>query len=167
MKTMWAPWRIDYILGDKEGGCIFCQALGARDDLTLFKGALTMVVMNKFPYSNGHLLVAPVRHIAALHELDRREMGALMVMVEASVGILKSAMNPDGFNVGLNLGRVAGAGVEEHLHFHIVPRWHGDVNALTVFADVRVIPEHIVSTYEKLKPGFDALNVLEENGAPE
>ncbi len=167
MKTMWAPWRIEYIQGEKEGDCIFCSALGDLDDLTLFSGRLTMVVMNKFPYSNGHLLVAPVRHLSTLHELVRDEMAALLGMVEASVGILKKAMNPDGFNVGLNLGKVAGAGVEEHLHFHIVPRWFGDVNALTVFSDVRVIPEHIESTYRNLKPHFEALTLTLESGVPE
>ena len=122
--------------------------------MTLYKGRETLVVMNKFPYINGHLLVAPVRHIAALDELNKPEMGELLATVERSVGILKAVMKPDGFNVGLNLGRVAGAGIEEHLHFHIVPRWSGDTNALTVFADVRVIPEHIQETYNNLKPYF-------------
>lgn len=158
MKTVWAPWRIEYITSEKEQGCIFCMALAEKDDLTLYKGASTMVMMNKYPYINGHLLVAPRKHISQLHQLSQEEMGALLKMVEQSIGILKRVMNPDGFNVGLNLGKVAGAGVEEHLHFHIVPRWFGDTNALTVFADVRVIPEHIQSTYNNLKPGFDELD---------
>lgn len=157
MKTMWAPWRMEYILGDKDKGCIFCKALSENDDLTLFKGKGTMVVMNKYPYINGHLLVAPVRHLSSLGSLDKEEMGELLLAVERSIAILKKVMNPDGFNVGLNLGRVAGAGVEEHLHFHIVPRWFGDTNALTVFADVRVIPEHIQATYSNLKPEFDKM----------
>ena len=154
MKTMWAPWRMEYILGDKEEGCIFCNALSKSDGLTLLKGEDTMVMMNKFPYINGHLLVAPVRHIAALDQLSKHEMGELLASVDRSVRILKQAMKPDGFNVGLNLGKVAGAGVEEHLHFHVVPRWFGDTNALTVFADVRVVPEHLEATYENLKPYF-------------
>ena len=157
MKTMWAPWRMEYILGDKEDGCIFCKALAEQDNLTLYKGNMTMVVMNKFPYINGHLLVATTRHISALNQLDKGEMGDLLETVEQSVGILKKVMSPDGFNIGLNLGKVAGAGVEEHLHFHIVPRWFGDTNALTVFADVRVIPEHLLATYNNLKPYFDKL----------
>lgn len=157
MKTMWAPWRMEYILGDKEGGCIFCKALGEQDELTLFKGKVTMVMMNKYPYINGHLLVSPTRHLSTLDQLCKDEMGDLLLTVEQSVAILKRVMNPDGFNIGLNLGKVAGAGVEEHLHFHIVPRWFGDTNALTVFADVRVIPEHIKATYNNLKPGFDQL----------
>ena len=157
MKTMWAPWRMEYILSDKEDGCIFCKAFSQQDELTLFKGQGTMVVMNKYPYINGHLLVAPIRHLSTLRQLNRNEMGDLLLTVEQSIAILKEVMNPEGFNVGLNLGKVAGAGVEEHLHFHIVPRWFGDTNALTVFADVRVIPEHIKATFNKLKPGFDRL----------
>jgi len=154
---MWAPWRMEYILSDKEDGCIFCKALTTDDDLTLYKGPVTTVVMNKYPYINGHLLVAPVRHISGLEQLDGTEKQILLDTVDKAVAILKDVMNPDGFNVGLNLGRVAGAGVEEHLHFHIVPRWFGDVNALTVFADVRVIPEHIQTTYGNLKPHFDKM----------
>lgn len=158
MKTVWAPWRIEYILDNsKSAGCVFCNALGKDDDLTLFKGKLSMVVMNKFPYINGHLLVAPVKHISGLDELDRKEKADLLELVDRSIAILKLVMKPDGFNVGLNLGKVAGAGIEEHLHFHIVPRWFGDTNALTVFADVRVIPEHIKATYNNLKPHFDNL----------
>lgn len=159
MKTMWAPWRMEYILADKEEGCVFCDGLSKNDDLTLYKGNDTMVMMNKFPYINGHLLVAPVQHLSALDQLGKRQMGELLATVERSVDILKKVMKPDGFNVGLNLGKVAGAGVEEHLHFHIVPRWFGDTNALTVFADVRVIPEHIKATYENLKPHFETLNL--------
>ena len=158
MHTMWAPWRMDYILADKDDRCVFCDALGRNDDLTLYKGNTTLVVMNKFPYINGHLLAAPVRHVAGLDELDLDEKRDLLTIVDCSVALLKQAMMPEGFNVGLNLGRVAGAGVEEHLHFHIVPRWSGDVNALTVFADVRVIPEHLQQTYSNLKPLFDELN---------
>lgn len=158
MKTMWAPWRIEYILNNKENRCIFCAALQDQDDLTLFKGKVTLVTMNKYPYINGHLLVAPIRHISSLDQLNRTEMGEMLVTVEKAVGILKTVMKPDGFNVGLNLGKVAGAGVEEHLHFHIVPRWLGDTNALTVFGEVRVIPEHIKATYNNLKPYFDKID---------
>jgi ATP adenylyltransferase len=154
---------MEYILGDKPAGCVFCDALDKNDDLTLFKGNDTMVMMNKFPYINGHLLVAPKKHLSTLDQLSRYEMGELMATVEKSVGILKRVMNPDGFNVGLNLGKVAGAGVEEHLHFHVVPRWFGDTNALTVFADVRVIPEHIKTTYDNLKPHFKNLNLSTKN----
>ena len=158
MKTMWAPWRMEYILAEKEERCIFCDALSQNGELTLYQGPDTLVIMNKFPYINGHLLVAPRRHLSGLTQLNKHEMGELLATVDRSVEILKRVMTPDGFNVGLNLGKVAGAGVEEHLHFHIVPRWLGDTNAFTVFADVRVIPEHIKATYENLKPHFHALN---------
>ena len=160
METMWAPWRIEYILSEKEKGCVFCQALKDKDALTLHKGGQTLVVMNKFPYINGHLLVAPIDHISTLDQLEKNDMGILLSSIEKSIGILKKVMQPDGFNVGLNLGKVAGAGVEEHLHFHIVPRWFGDTNAFTVFAEVRVIPEHIEATFKKLKPHFDNLEEI-------
>jgi ATP adenylyltransferase len=158
VQTIWAPWRIEYIKGLKKPGCVFCNAMRIHDELTLYKGTQIMVVMNKYPYINGHLLVAPIRHISTLDQLDRNEMASLLSMVDRSIDILKQAMKPDGFNVGLNLGKVAGAGVEEHLHFHIVPRWFGDTNALTVFADVRVIPEHLQATFDNLKPFFDLLD---------
>ena len=159
MKTMWAPWRIEYILGAKEKGCIFCNALSVSDQLTLYKGKRTLVVMNKYPYINGHLLVAPVRHLSMLDQLSQDEMGTLLVTVEQSVAVLKKVMRPEGFNIGLNLGRVAGAGIEEHLHFHIVPRWSGDTNALAVFADVRVIPQHLQETFALLKPHFQNIQL--------
>ncbi len=138
---------------------MFCNALGESPELTLFKGADTMVVMNKYPYINGHLLVAPTRHVAGLDELSQPEMGILLATVRHSVAVLKKAMRPEGFNVGLNLGRVAGAGIEEHLHFHIVPRWTGDTNALAVFADIRVIPQHLQETYALLKPHFEKIRL--------
>ncbi len=159
MKTMWAPWRIEYILGAKEKGCVFCNAISVNDQLTLYKGKDTLVIMNKYPYINGHLLVAPARHVSALGELDQNEMGILLATVEQSVAIIKKVMRPEGFNIGLNLGRVAGAGIEEHLHFHIVPRWSGDTNALAVFADVRVIPQHLQETFELLKPHFQTIDL--------
>ena len=163
MKTMWAPWRMEYILSEKEDVCIFCDGFSKNDDLTLFKGDDTIVMMNKFPYINGHLLVAPIRHISGLDQLNKSEMGELLSTVDRSVKVLKQVIKPDGFNVGLNLGKVAGAGVEEHLHFHVVPRWFGDTNALTVFADVRVIPEHIKATYDNLKPYFNKLDLTIKN----
>jgi len=158
VKTMWAPWRMEYILSEKNDRCIFCDALSQNDELALYKGPDTLVMMNKFPYINGHLLVAPVRHLSGLDQLSKHEMGEILATVDRSVEILKQVMNPDGFNVGLNLGKVAGAGVEEHLHFHIVPRWFGDTNAFTVFADVRVIPEHLKATCDNLKPHFSNLD---------
>ena len=163
MKVLWAPWRMEYIHSDQEGGdCIFCPGHDRNQDearLILHVGPLTMVVMNRFPYINGHLLVAPVRHLSDLEALSRDEMLDLLKMVREATGVLRKAMNPEGFNVGLNLGKVAGAGMEEHLHFHIVPRWNGDTNFMTVFGEVRVIPEHIEETYGRLLPHFKELKL--------
>ncbi|MBW1772383.1 MAG: HIT domain-containing protein [Deltaproteobacteria bacterium] len=159
MKVLWAPWRMEYIQSDKEeGACIFCPGQDRSQDeerLILYVGKLTMVVMNRYPYNNGHLLVAPHRHVPGLDDLTREETQDLMANVRRSIGALKAVMAPEGFNVGLNLGQVAGAGMEDHLHFHIVPRWNGDTNLMTVVGDVRVIPEHIRETYEKLRTHFD------------
>jgi ATP adenylyltransferase len=160
MKTLWAPWRMDYILGeDKPAGCIFCPEPGENlaEKLVLFSGSLTRIMMNKYPYINGHLLVSPARHTPGLDDLTPAEMLDLLSKVRESIAILKRVMHPDGFNVGLNLGVVAGAGMESHLHFHIVPRWTGDTNFIPVFAEVRVIPEHFRQTYERLAPHFQAL----------
>lgn len=158
MENLWAPWRIEYILGKKESRCIFCPdapELTDEERLILFHGEFVMVMMNRFPYNNGHLLVAPWRHVSGLDQLSGEEMRHLMNWVRISVSILGSAMKCDGYNVGLNLGKVAGAGYEDHLHFHIVPRWHGDSNFMAVLADVRTIPEHIKQTYSKLLPLFN------------
>jgi len=157
MENLWAPWRIEYILGKREAYCIFCpegDGLSDEERLILHRGRLTMVMMNKYPYNNGHLLVAPWRHLANLNELDEDEMTAIMRWVKICTIILKRVMHPNGFNIGLNLGAAAGAGVEDHLHFHVVPRWQGDTNFLTVFGDVRSIPEHLKQTYTKLRPHF-------------
>ncbi|SMC24929.1 Diadenosine tetraphosphate (Ap4A) hydrolase [Desulfacinum hydrothermale DSM 13146] len=157
MRNLWAPWRMEYILGKREPYCIFCpegDGLSDEERLILYRGHKTMVMMNKYPYNNGHLLVAPWRHVASVEDLTDEEMTDMMRMVRECVGILRQVMHPDGFNVGLNLGAAAGAGVESHMHFHVVPRWEGDTNFMTVFAEVRSIPEHIRQTYNKLLPYF-------------
>ena len=167
MKVLWAPWRMDYILGeDKPPGCIFCPEAGENlpERLVLFSGSLTRIMMNKYPYINGHLLVAPVRHVSGLESLSDVETFELLQIVGRSIEILKEVMSPEGFNVGLNLGRVAGAGMEEHLHFHIVPRWNGDTNFMTVHGEVRVIPEHLKETYKKIRPRFDQLLTSQDSG---
>ncbi len=158
MERIWAPWRIDYILGhEKEPGCIFCDKPGADDDeenLIVHRGQGAYTIMNKFPYNNGHLLVCPYRHVHDVCELEARENSLVIQEVCRAIEVLRAVMKPQGFNVGLNLGVVAGAGIEEHLHYHIVPRWNGDSNFMPVLADVRVIPEHLRSTYHKLRDVF-------------
>jgi len=145
---------MEYVSSDnKKGGCIFCPCDDRSQDeksLILYRGNRSIVLMNRFPYINGHLLVAPLRHVSTLDTLLPEEKLDLIAMVEKSIGVLKGVMKPEGFNVGLNLGKVAGAGVEEHIHFHVVPRWSGDTNYMTVCGEVRVIPEHIQATYQKL-----------------
>jgi len=158
MKVIWAPWRMEYIVQDQEGErCIFCPGEDLREDetrLILYVGPLSMVMMNRFPYTNGHLLVAPIRHVAELESLSQDETLDLLNMVRRSIKVLKKVLSPEGFNVGVNLGKVAGAGVEDHLHFHVVPRWNGDTNYMSVLGEVRVIPEHIVKSYRELLPYF-------------
>jgi len=161
MDVIWAPWRMEYILSEKEKtGCIFCpgnDTTGDEGHLILHRGSMSIVMMNKFPYNNGHLLAAPLKHTPDLEGLSPEENLDLIITVRKSLGILKKAMSPEGFNVGLNLGKAAGAGVEEHMHFHLVPRWSGDTNFMAVTGEVRVIPEHIKETYNKLKPYFEKL----------
>ncbi len=163
MKALWAPWRMEYILSDqRRGPCIFCPGHDRSQDearLILHLGSLTMVMMNRFPYINGHLLVAPVSHVPDLESLSQEETLDLLGTVGRAIGILKRVMKPEGFNIGLNLGKVAGAGMAEHIHFHIVPRWNGDTNFMAVFAEVRVIPEHIKETYRRLLLHFEELKL--------
>ncbi len=160
MEVLWAPWRIEYILSKKEEGCIFCleeDKSKDRERLILYRGPHSIVLMNKFPYNNGHLLIAPKRHVSDICSLNEEESKEIFFMLRNSVEILRKVMNPDGFNIGVNLGKVAGAGIEEHLHFHVVPRWNGDTSFMTVLGEVRVIPEHIKQTYDKLLPYFQKI----------
>jgi ATP adenylyltransferase len=157
LRNLWAPWRVEYIVGKKPPGCIFCpenHGLSDEQRLILYRGSLTMVMMNKFPYNNGHLLVSPWRHISDLNELSADEDRELMGLLKKCTRVLKAVMRPDGFNIGLNMGREAGAGFEEHLHFHVVPRWRGDTNFMPVLADIRSIPEHLKQSYSKLLSHF-------------
>lgn len=167
MKTLWTPWRMEYILshGNKKE-CIFDAAIDTRFDkkhLILYRDKLVVVLLNRFPYANGHLLVAPARHLPDISDLSATESCALFQMIRSSVIILRKQLNPHGFNIGLNLDKVAGAGLAEHLHFHIVPRWEGDHNYMTVVADIRTIPEHIDKTFDKLLPDFQALETFDNN----
>jgi ATP adenylyltransferase len=162
MKNLWTPWRIDYILGNekKYDGCIFEAAKGKnydRDMLVLYRDSLAVILLNRFPYANGHLLVAPTRHVADLEDLDHHEASGLMEMLKTCTAILKKHLQPDGFNIGLNLGKTAGAGLAEHLHFHIVPRWDGDHNFMATIGAIRTIPEHITRTFDQLLDDFQKI----------
>lgn len=159
MKTLWTPWRMEHVLGKtpKTKGCIFeppGTACHDKHSLLLYRDQWSVVLLNRFPYANGHLLVAPTRHLADLTELTPQEQGKLMQMVTQCCAAIRATLAPDGLNVGLNLGKSAGAGIADHLHFHIVPRWDGDHNFMTICAEVRTIPQHIETTFDNLLPHF-------------
>ncbi len=152
MKTLWAPWRIEYIVGEKEKGCIFCDKPKEDNDeenLILYRGESAYIIMNRYPYSNGHLMTVPYRHINNMSELNESERLELMNLTTKCTEIL-DVMKPEGFNVGLNLGTAGGAGIDDHLHFHVVPRWSGDTNFMPLIADVKVMPEYLEDTYKTL-----------------
>ncbi len=158
MKLIWAPWRMAYIEeGAKKKGCIFCDKPEERDSrlsLVLAETAHSVVMLNKYPYNNGHLLLAPKRHEDQLSRLPPEEYEDLCEALRSSVDILLKALKPGGFNLGMNLGRCAGAGVEDHVHWHVVPRWEGDTNFMPVVGEVRVIPQHLLESYDRLSPFF-------------
>ena len=158
MKFLWAPWRIEYILAPKEGkGCFLCKGGENPEEegsLVLHVGQKALVVLNRYPYNPGHLMVAPLRHVPSLVDLDREEREEIMDLLALSLEVLRDVMNPGGFNIGVNMGKAAGAGLEDHLHVHVVPRWDGDTNFMPALADVKVVPEHIKETYRKLKRAF-------------
>jgi ATP adenylyltransferase len=139
-------------------GCIFCNKLDSPDEteLVVCRGKLAYVTLNKFPYTNGHLLVVPATHVASLEDLDTNTLTELMLLVNRSLAVLRAAYGPDGFNLGANLGRAAGAGIAEHVHLHLVPRWNADTNFMPIVAETRVLPETLDQTYARLRPLFDA-----------
>ncbi|HBG45985.1 MAG TPA: HIT family hydrolase [Deltaproteobacteria bacterium] len=160
MRQMWAPWRSEYIHAEKEAGCVFCKATAARpgEGLVLFNGSVSVVVLNKFPYNSGHLMVAPSRHVAKVEELTPEESIDMFRLIRHCTSVLTKAMNPGGFNIGMNVGKAAGAGIDDHLHMHVVPRWNGDINFMPVLSDVKVIPEHLQKTLSLLLPFFERLS---------
>ncbi|MDP8221985.1 MAG: HIT domain-containing protein [Candidatus Lernaella stagnicola] len=161
MDRIFAPWRIDYIKADQpEEGCVLCNAAQADDDaekLVLHRGVHAYVIMNKYPYTNGHLMVSPYAHLGEMTALSTEMWAEVMELTTLCVRALEMYGRPHGFNIGMNIGRVAGAGVEGHLHMHVVPRWNGDVNFMPVLADVRVINEHIGETFAALRRAFEEL----------
>lgn len=154
MENLWAPWRIEYILGKKPKGCIFCDKPAENRDeenLILYRGKYHFIIMNAFPYNNGHMMVVPYRHTATLAGWAPEERQEMMELANLGVELLRKLMKPDGFNLGINMGLVAGAGVADHIHLHVVPRWNGDTNFMPVLSDTRVISEALRATYVKLK----------------
>ena len=159
MQVLWAPWRIAYVADKAARGCIFCIALEGdrRERLLLGTTAASLVILNRFPYQNGHLMVAPRRHTASLTALPEAEHRDLAETLRRSIDTVAATFHPDGFNLGMNLGAAAGAGVVDHLHWHIVPRWAGDTNFMAAVAETRVIPQHLLETYDRLRAAFDWL----------
>ena len=161
MDYLWSPWRMEYIESAKDepdGGCVFCALLGAPEpsgERILLRDDIAFVTLAKYPYNPGHLLVLPIRHTADLDDLTTEENAGMADLLQRSIRALRAVSDPHGFNVGINLGRVAGAGIPEHLHWHVVPRWGGDTNFMPVVGKTRVMPELLADTFERLKPHFD------------
>lgn len=159
MKRIWSPWRMDYIVGDKPAGCVFCsvpQGNSDLDNLVLFRGEHCYVMLNRYPYNNGHLMVIPYRHIDSPTKLTSEALTELMAEVNLCLDVLQGVMRPNGFNIGMNLGESAGAGIKDHVHMHVVPRWTGDTNFMPVIGETHVIVEGLRECYVNLKPAFDA-----------
>jgi ATP adenylyltransferase len=159
MDILWAPWRAKYVntCGKPAKGCIFCSARkGKKDkaDLVLYRGETVFVIMNKFPYNNGHLMIVPFQHTGDLARLSRKENNELWETVLLCRKALEKALCPQGYNIGMNLGRVSGAGIDKHCHLHIVPRWNGDTNFMPMVGNVKVISEGLAETYDRLKAFF-------------
>jgi len=161
MKPLWAPWRMTYINQvSKEDGCIFCQKMredDVREALVLARTGHSVIMLNKYPYTNGHLLLAPKRHEKDLSSLSADEYGDLNEALRRSIDIVRKSYNAAGVNLGMNLGKCAGAGIEDHLHWHVVPRWECDNNFMPVLAETRVMPQHLLESYDQLKPYFQRL----------
>jgi ATP adenylyltransferase len=156
-RPIWAPWRINYIIGEKEKACLFCRVQEEdrdEENLVLYRGQAAFVIMNLYPYNPGHLMVAPNRHVSELELLQPEEAHEIMDLTQKCITALKHTMHPDAFNTGSNQGEIAGSSIKEHLHFHIVPRWQGDNNFMPVLADMRVVPQALEDTYRLLAPEF-------------
>lgn len=159
MTHLWAPWRSKYIQGTRnKTRCIFCDAAASenrRDKLVLYRGRFTFVLLNAYPYTSGHLMVAPYAHVSRLAQAEEAATAEMMLLTRRAEAVLQSEYRPDGLNLGMNLGQAAGAGIEEHIHMHVLPRWMGDANFITTVGDVRVLPEALEDTYDRLKGKFD------------
>ena len=158
MKRIWSPWRMAYIEGEKQKGCIFCDKTledQDSDNLILLRGEHCFVMMNRYPYTNGHLMVVPYVHVDSPTALPPETLMEMMNLVNIALEVLRESMHSDGFNVGMNLGASAGAGIADHIHMHVVPRWTGDTNFMPVLGDTRVIVEGLQACYDKLRPLFD------------
>ncbi len=153
MKQLWAPWRMEYIKSRKKQKCFLCLGSKKDEELVVYKGKRCFVILNAYPYNNGHVMVAPYRHILSLEDLSDEEAREFFELIKQSIAVLNQTMRPEGFNIGINLGKAAGAG-EAHLHLHVVPRWTGDTNFMPVLGDVKVMPEHLKRNCKILRKAF-------------
>ena len=158
MQRLWAPWRMEYIGGEQPPGCLFCRVLADTDhdeqNLVLARPQGALVMLNRFPYNSGHAMVAPAAHVASVEDLDDAQTAAVMRALRSTMAAIRAVMKPEAFNIGANIGRPAGAGVTDHVHLHVVPRWNGDTSFMPVLADVKVLPEALERTAERLRPHF-------------
>jgi len=160
MERLWSPWRLAYVTGSRSSGCVFCEAVSADaggESLVLARGRVSYVILNLYPYNNGHLMVVPNRHVGSFADATPDELTELMRFTRDSEIALNEAYQPQGINVGVNIGRAAGAGILEHVHIHLVPRWIGDTNFMPVIGSVRVLPEDLGDSAKRLRPVFDRL----------
>jgi ATP adenylyltransferase len=162
MKQIWSPWRMDYIEGrNTESGCLFCNSLAQEDgpeNLVLHRGLHAFVILNRYPYTNGHVMIVPVRHVATVEDLDEADLAELMFLARRSLAALRAAYGCEAFNLGANIGSAAGAGVADHVHLHVVPRWPGDTNFMATTGGTRVIPEELPITYNRLAAAWAGTN---------
>jgi ATP adenylyltransferase len=160
VQHLWAPWRMEFIKGPKPSGCFFCEAAAAdpledAEHLVLARGDLALAILNRYPYNNGHLMVAPKAHLANLEDLPAAAANDVMALTQRALRVLREVMSPQGFNLGINAGKTAGAGVADHVHQHVVPRWDGDTNFMPIVADTKVLNESLTVSYQQLRAGFD------------
>jgi len=160
MEQLWAPWRMEYVGKEQKPGCLFCRVIENPDDpdadLVVWRPPGAVVMLNKFPYNSGHVMVVPAAHKSDLADLSDDESASLMSALRRTLKVLRAELTPEGFNVGANIGRVSGAGIPDHVHLHVVPRWNGDTNFMPVLAEVKVINEHVERTAEKLRAAFSS-----------
>ncbi|MBV8895260.1 MAG: HIT domain-containing protein [Acidobacteriaceae bacterium] len=158
MEHLWTPWRSTYMKANKEGrGCVFCDALASNDDekaLLVYRCEQSFVILNRYPYTSGHLMIAPNAHVSRLHQVSLHTLNEITRLAKTAEEVLEEAYHPDGMNLGMNLGSAAGAGIAEHIHMHMLPRWNGDANFMTSVGNTRIIPESLEETYSKIKQGF-------------
>ncbi|MEA3499698.1 MAG: HIT domain-containing protein [Candidatus Marinimicrobia bacterium] len=161
IKLLWSPWRMEYVKREKEKGCVFCKRIKQSNDkknLILIRQKYSFVIMNLYPYNNGHLMVVPYRHIADYGSLKEVERNEIAELTNLSIKVMKNVLNPGGFNIGMNIGKIGGAGIADHLHQHIVPRWEGDTNFMPIIGHTKVIVDSLNETYNDLKIGFSELS---------